>query len=143
MRKAVFGMADQAEQLVMAELLSEPQKVSTEHPRGARQFRPYRRDQLFLPMDFADRIPAQHVVRVVNDAVDQLSDAVFDNVYPGGGRPPYHPKLMAKILVYAYTQRLYSSRQIAKAVREQIPFLWLTGRQAPDFRTVNRFRGNG
>ena len=42
-----------------------------------------------------------HVVRVVNDAVDQLSDAVFEHVYPGGGRPPYHPKLMAKILVYA------------------------------------------
>lgn len=86
-------------------------------------------------------IRAHHVVRVVNDAVDQLSDVVFDHVYPGGGRPPYHPKLMAKILVYAYTQRLYSSRQIAKAVREQIPFLWLTGRQTPDFRTINGFRG--
>ena len=86
-------------------------------------------------------IRAHHVVRVVNDAVDQLSDVVFDHVYPGGGRPPYHPKLMAKILVYAYTQRLYSSRQIAKAVREQIPFLWLTGRQTPDSRTINRFRG--
>ncbi len=86
-------------------------------------------------------IPAHHVVRVVHDAVDQLRDDVFENTYPGGGRPPYHPKLMAKILVYAYTQRLYSSRQIAKAVREQIPFLWLTGRQTPDFRTINRFRG--
>ena len=133
-------MADQAEQLVMAGL-PQPQEVSTDRPRGFRQFRPYRQDQLFLPMDFSDMIAPHHVVRVVNDAVDQLSDAVFENVYPGGGRPPYHPKLMAKILVYAYTQRLYSSRQIAKAVREQIPFLWLTGRQAPDFRTINRFRG--
>ena len=140
MRKAVFGMKDQAEQLMMAGL-PEPQEVSTDRPRGFRQFRPYRQDQLFLPMDFSDMIPVHHVVRVVNDAVDQLSDAVFDHVYPGGGRPPYHPKLMAKILVYAYTQRLYSSRQIAKAVREQIPFLWLTGRQTPDFRTINRFRG--
>jgi len=49
-------------------------------------------------------IPVHHVVRVVNDAVDQLSDDVFENAYPGGGRPPYHPK----ILVYAYTQRVYS-----------------------------------
>ncbi len=48
---------------------------------------------------------------------------------------------MTKILVYAYTQRSYSSRQIAKAVREQTPFLWLTGRQTPDFRTIHRFRG--
>lgn len=121
--------------------LPEPQEVSTDCPRGLRQFRPYRQDQLFLPMDFSDMIPVHHVVRVVNDAVDQLSDAVFEHVYPGGGRPPYHPKLMAKIFVYAYTQRVYSSRQIAKAVREQIPFLWLTGRQTPDFRTINRFRG--
>jgi transposase len=92
-------------------------------------------------MDFDDMIPLNHVARVVNDAVDRLDDALFVDVYPGGGRPPYHPKLMAKILIYAYTQRIYSSRQIAKAVREQIPFLWLTGRQTPDFRTLNRFRG--
>ena len=86
---------------------------TTEVGRVARepQFKPYTMDQLFLPMDFGDMIP------------------------------PHHPKLMTKILVYAYTQRSYSSRQIAKAVREQIPFLWLTGRQTPDFRTIHRFRG--
>ena len=113
----------------------------TPRPAIRRQFRPYTQEQLFLPMDVTDMIPPHHVVRVVNDAVNRLSDALFEDVYPGGGRPPYHPKLMAKILVYAYTQRIYSSRQIAKAVREQIPFLWLTGRQSPDFRTINRFRG--
>ena len=114
---------------------------STPRPAILRQFRPYTQEQLFLPMDVTDMIPPHHVVRVVNDAVNRLSDALFEDVYPGGGRPPCHPKLMAKILVYAYTQRIYSSRQIAKAVREQIPFLWLTGRQSPDFRTINRFRG--
>ena len=110
-------------------------------PQPIRRFRPYTTRQLFLPVDLEDLIPTYHVVRLVNDAVDRLEDAVFESAYPGGGRPPYHPKLMAKILVYAYTQQLYSSRRIAKAVREQIPFLWLTGRQAPDFRTINRFRG--
>lgn len=40
-------------------------------------------------MNFADMIPADHVVRFVNDAVDQLSDAVFDNGYPGGGDRPF------------------------------------------------------
>jgi transposase len=122
--------------------LPEPQEaVSSSVPTGPRRFRPYTQNQLFLPMDFDDMIPLNHVARVVNDAVDRLDDALFVDVYPGGGRPPYHPKLMAKILIYAYTQRIYSSRQIAKAVREQIPFLWLTGRQTPDFRTLNRFRG--
>nr|WP_229521638.1 transposase [Paenibacillus monticola] len=48
--------------------------------------------------------------------------------------------MLTKIIIYAYTQRIYSSRQIAKAVRENIPFMWLAGRQRPDFRTINRFR---
>ncbi|WNS41934.1 transposase [Paenibacillus sp. MMS20-IR301] len=48
--------------------------------------------------------------------------------------------MLAKVIIYAYTQRIYSSRQMAKAVRENIPFMWLTGRQRPDFRTLNRFR---
>ncbi|MFD2880572.1 transposase [Paenibacillus rhizoplanae] len=50
------------------------------------------------------------------------------------------PKMLTKVMIYAYTQRIYSSRQIAKAVRESIPFMWLAGRQRPDFRTLNRFR---
>ncbi|MFD2881999.1 transposase [Paenibacillus rhizoplanae] len=64
----------------------------------------------------------------------------FDAAYPGGGRDSYHPKMLTKVIIYAYTQRIYSSRQIAKAVRENIPFMWLAGRQRPDFRTLNRFR---
>ncbi|PSR20665.1 MAG: hypothetical protein C7B45_13820, partial [Sulfobacillus acidophilus] len=72
-------------------------------------------EPLFLPMDFDDRIPPHHVVRVVNAAVNRLDDALFVDVYPGGGRSPYHPKWMAKILVSAYTQRIDSSRPMAKA----------------------------
>ncbi len=103
-------------------------------------FQEYNMNQLHLPMDLADEIPERHVVRVINDAVDQLSDDIFDRVHPGGGRPPYHPKMMTKIIIYAYSQKIYTSRQIAKAVRENIPFMWLAARQKPDFRTINRFR---
>jgi len=48
--------------------------------------------------------------------------------------------MLTKVIIYAYTQRIYSSRQIAKAVRENIMFMWLAGRQRPDFRTNIRFR---
>lgn len=48
--------------------------------------------------------------------------------------------MMTKVVIYAYTQRIYSSRQIAKAVRENVPFMWIAARQTPDFRTINRFR---
>ena len=103
-------------------------------------FTQYTMDQLFLPMDLEEDIPHNHVVRVINDAVNRIDDKIFESAYPGGGRHSYHPKLMTKIIIYAYSQRIYSSRHIAKAVRENIPFMWLAARQRPDFRTINRFR---
>ncbi|GKU76650.1 IS1182 family transposase [Paenibacillus sp. L3-i20] len=100
----------------------------------------YTMDQLTLPMDLEDDIPQNHLVRIVNAAVNRLSDRIFASAYPGGGRDSYHPKMLTKVIVYAYTQRIYSSRQIAKAVRENVMFMWIAGRQQPDFRTINRFR---
>ncbi|MBP1155784.1 transposase [Paenibacillus sp. PvR052] len=100
----------------------------------------YNMDQLYLPMDLEEDIPANHLVRVVNAAVNRIDDHIFTAAYPGGGRDSYHPKMLTKIIIYAYTQRIYFSRQIAKAVREHIPFMWLAARQRPDFRTINRFR---
>jgi transposase len=100
----------------------------------------YTMDQLFLPMDLEDDIPENHLVRIVNAAVNRISDNVFAAAYPGGGRDSYHPKMLTKVIIYAYTQRIYSSRQIAKAVRENVMFMWIAGRQRPDFRTINRFR---
>ncbi|WP_028589927.1 IS1182 family transposase [Paenibacillus massiliensis] len=100
----------------------------------------YTMDQLCLPMDLEEDIPEHHLVRVVNAAVNRLDDAIFDAAYPGGGRDSYHPKMLTKVIIYAYTQRIYSSRQIAKSIRENILFMWLAGRQRPDFRTLNRFR---
>jgi transposase len=100
----------------------------------------YTMDQLYLPMDLEEDIPQNHLVRVVNTAVNRLSEEIFSSAYPGGGRDSYHPKMLTKVIIYAYTQRIYSSRQIAKAVRENVMFMWIAGRQRPDFRTINRFR---
>ncbi|MFC4811112.1 transposase [Paenibacillus sp. GCM10023250] len=60
--------------------------------------------------------------------------------YARSSRGSYHPKMLTKVIIYAYAQRIYSSRQIAKSVRENIIFMWIAGRQRPDFRTINRFR---
>jgi transposase len=100
----------------------------------------YTMDQLCLPMDLETDIPPRHVARVINSFINRLDDSLFTAAYRGGGRDSYHPKMLTKIIVYAYSLRIYSSRQIAKAVRENIPFMWLAGRQQPDFRTINRFR---
>lgn len=68
----------------------------------------YTMDQLYLPMDLEEDIPENHLVRVVNAAVNRLDDAIFDAAYPGGGRDSYHPKMLTKVIIYAYTQRIYS-----------------------------------
>jgi transposase len=61
--------------------------------------------------------------------------------YKGGGTSSYHPKMLLKVMIYAYTQKTYSSRRIAKALRENINYMWLSGMNKPNFRTINRFRG--
>jgi transposase len=104
-------------------------------------FKPYTMGQLQLPTDLDDLIPANHLVRVVHEAIEKMDLDVLLKRYKGGGTSSYHPRMMLKVLVYAYSQRIYSSRQIAKALRENIHFMWISGNSKPDFRTINRFRG--
>jgi len=56
------------------------------------------------------------------------------------GKPEYHPKMMLKVMVYAYMDNIYSSRKIEKAMRENINFMWLSGQQVADHNTIARFR---
>ncbi len=98
----------------------------------------YNQDQLILPMDLEILIPKHHLCWVVDLAVEKMDPALFVSLYPGGGRPAYHPKMMWKAILYAYANRIYSSRQIAKQLKENIYFMWLSGHQTPDFRTINR-----
>lgn len=100
----------------------------------------YNMDQLMLPMDVSTFIPENHIARVVHEMIEQIPDEHFLKHYSGGGRSSYHPKMMAKIIIYAYTQKMYSGRQIAKELRVHLPLMWLSGFQTPDFRTINRFR---
>jgi len=105
-------------------------------------FKPYTQAQpSMIPPSWDELIPAGHQVRVVNRAVEQIDLEPLLRQYKGGGTSSYHPRMMLKVLVYAYTQRIYSSRQIAKGLRENVNFMWLSGGNRPDFRTINEFRG--
>jgi transposase len=106
-------------------------------------FKPYVMNQIALmPASYDEKIPADHLVRVVNEAVEKIDLSSLLAQYPGGGRSSYHPQMMLKVLVYAYAEKIYSSRRIAKALRENIYFMWISGESAPDFRTINDFRGS-
>ena len=103
-------------------------------------FKDYTMNQLQLPLSFEDFIPQNHLVRVVNTIVDSLELTPLYDKYKDGGCPAYHPRMMLKVMIYSYSQKTYSSRMIAKALRENINFMWLAGGNKPDFRTINRFR---
>jgi transposase len=110
--------------------------------QAAPTFKTYTQAQpSLIPPSWDELVPADHLVRVVNGAVDKIDLEPLLRKYKGGGTSSYHPGMMLKVLVYAYTQRIYSSRQISKALRENVNFMWLSGGNRPDFRTINGFRG--
>jgi len=104
-------------------------------------FKPYRQHQvLLLPPSFEELIPRGHAVRVVSEVVDRMDLDGLLASYEGGGASRYHPRMLLKVMLYGYLDGERSSRRIAKALRENVHYMWLSGSQRPDFRTLNRFR---
>jgi transposase len=86
-------------------------------------------------------IPEHHVARVVDEMVEAVPNEILFSHYKGGGRSSFHPKMMLKIILFGYSQKVYSCRGIEKLIQENIPAMWLAAMQQPDFRTINEFRG--
>lgn len=106
-------------------------------------FKPYVMHQISLiPPSYDELIEEKHLVRTVEEAVENIDITALMKQYKGGGTSSYHPKMMLKVLVYAYCEKIYSSRRIAKALRENIHFMWISGENKPDFRTINAFRSS-
>ena len=97
----------------------------------------------YLPPPYLEElIPADHVARVVNRVVDLLDIWELTSHEKVEGRPAYHPRMMLKILIYAYSQKTPSSRAIARKCAEDVIFMWLSGMEKPDFRTISDFCKN-
>ena len=106
------------------------------------KFKANKQDQpMLLPPSLEELIPEGHVVRVVNEMIEQVDIEPLKRQYKGGGTSAYHPKMLLKVIIYAYSQRTFSSRRIAKELRENVNYMWLSGMSRPDHRTINRFRG--
>ena len=102
----------------------------------------HQHQQQLLPPNLDELIDEHHLVRVIDEFVSRLSPTVWDKAFKGGGAPSYHPQMMLKIILFAYSSRIFSSRQIAKAVRQDVTFMWVAGMQRPSFNTINRFRSD-
>lgn len=105
------------------------------------EFKPYAQEQgMLFPPHIGDLIPENHLVRVVNEIVEHLDLAGITKTYVYKGGEAYHPKMLVKILFYAYATGVFSSRKIALLLGTDIIFMWLAAMQRPDFRTISDFR---
>lgn len=106
-------------------------------------FKQYNQQQAFLlPPSLDELVKADHPVRVVNDVLDKVDIDPLLQKFKAGGTSSYHPKMLLKVLVYAYITNTYSSRKIEEALQSNIHFMWLSGMNQPDHNTINRFRSD-
>ena len=96
-----------------------------------------------LPECLDDYIAEDNPIRVVDVFVDELHlhSLGFDGAEPAcTGRPSYHPAVLLKIYIYGYLNRVQSSRRLEREAQRNVELMWLTGRLAPDFKTIADFR---
>ncbi len=109
----------------------------------SKTYRPYDPDQqLLLPAALQEWLPDDHLAYFISDVVDQLDLSSITARYEGErrGGPPYHPRMMVKVLIYGYCVGVASSRRIAQRLHEDIAFRVLAANNTPDFRTISDFR---
>jgi transposase len=102
-----------------------------------------RRQVALLPECLDDFIAEDNPVRVVDAFVEELDlhDLGFHGTEPADtGRPSYHPAVLLKIYIYGYLNRIQSSRRLEREAQRNVELMWLTGRLAPDFKTIADFR---
>lgn len=113
-------------------------------PVGAsKTFRHYDPAQTFLlPPSLDDWLPEDHEARFIAEVVDELLDlsVIYDSYVEASGAPPYDPKMMLKLLVFAYSTGVTSSREMERRCHTDVAFRWLSANQAPDYRSLSRFR---
>jgi transposase len=96
-----------------------------------------------FPESLDEYIAEDNPVRVVDVFVDELDlkELGFDGAEPEAtGRPAYHPATLLKIYIYGYLNRIQSSRRLEREAQRNVELIWLTGRLAPDFKTIADFR---
>lgn len=108
----------------------------------AKKFREYSVEQQFLlPPDVRDWVPEKHLSRFISDIVDVLDLKAFVTTYRGkSGRPPYHPAMMLKVILYSFCTGVFSSRKMERATFDSVATRFLAANQHPDYSSFCNFR---
>jgi len=109
----------------------------------SKTFRRYEPQQTFvMPASLQEWLPPDTLAYFISDVVEHLDLSAIMRRYEGEerGYPPYHPRMMVKVLLYAYCIGVPSSRKVARRLGEDIGFGVLVANNSPDFRTISDFR---
>ena len=93
-----------------------------------------------FPEDIEQSIGPTHIARFINAAVDAVNIDDIISKYKGGGTSAYDPRLLLKTWLLDFVYKSYSSRGLARLMKENLAFKWISGNEEVDFRTLNNFR---
>lgn len=128
----------------LVERVEPPAPVGVEANGGVnKRFRAFEPDAVMLvPPSLEEWLPQGHLARFLAELVDQELDLsrFYASYAKAKGQPPYDPRLMLRIVLYGYCVGVRSSRELEKACTDVVAFRWLAAQQAPDFRSIGRFR---
>lgn len=123
---------------------ADPDVVVVKAPAGAaKTFRSYDQGQSFLiPPSLDEWLPPDHPARFVSEVVDNMLDlgSIYASYTNATGAPPFDPRMMLKLMIYAYSTGVTASREIERRCNIDIAFRWLSANTAPDHRSIARFR---
>lgn len=97
-------------------------------------------NQLVLPIDLSVELQKNDIAFPIHNLVESIPDEAFNSFVRHTGCPSYHPRMMLKIILCAYTQSSFSGRKIEDLVKDSIRMKWLAQGYEPTYRTINRFR---
>lgn len=105
------------------------------------QFKNYTERPLFVCLpEYDDLFPKRSVQRIIDNFVNKLDLRAVEATYKEGGAPPFHPSVLLKVVLYAYSKNIYGCRPIAELCQRDMVCQWYTNFMMPSFSTINRFR---
>ena len=96
--------------------------------------------RLLFPGNVFDLLPDDHECYLYNDIFQQRTTSSLESKYSTKGQNAYHPKLLVSILIYSYSQGIFSSWQIERRCNEDLSFMYIAGMNCPDFRVLSDVR---
>lgn len=103
-------------------------------------FKDYNMNQLVLPLDIEMKLSKDDIAFSIDRLVESIPNEAFHEFRRDNGCPAYHPKMMLKIILCAYTQSTFSGRKIEDLPKDSLRIMWLAQGHQPTYRTINRFR---